>query len=90
MLAVVTPIAAAGLVGEASRAWFWKSLRSFIAAALVSVSMVLVLGIVVQITAVIVNGLTDKTEQCDRHRTTGRDLDPHSFRPRRPKSTPVI
>ena len=79
MLAVVTPIAAAGPVGKASRVWFWKSLRWFIAAASVSVSMVLVLGIGVQITTVLVNGLTDKTAQAIGTALPG-DLDPHSFR----------
>ena len=63
VLAAVTPIAAAGLVSEAGRAWFWKSLRWFIAAAFAPVSMVLVLGIGVQITTGVANGLTNKIEQ---------------------------
>jgi type IV secretion system protein TrbL len=63
VLAAVTPIAAAGLVSEAGRAWLWKSLRWFIAAAFAPVSMVLVLGIGVQITTGVANGLTNKIEQ---------------------------
>jgi hypothetical protein len=63
VLAAVTPIAAAGLVSEAGRAWLWKSLRWFIAAAFAPVSMVLVLGIGVQITTGVANGLADKIEQ---------------------------
>jgi hypothetical protein len=63
VLAAVTPVAAAGLVSEAGRAWLWKSLRWFLAAALAPVSMVLVLGIGVQITTGVANGLADKIEQ---------------------------
>jgi hypothetical protein len=63
VLAAVTPIAAAGLVSEAGRAWLWKSLRWFLAAAFAPVSMVLVLGVGVQITTGVANGLTDKTQQ---------------------------
>jgi hypothetical protein len=63
VLAAVTPIAAAGLVSEAGRAWLWKSLRWFIAAAFAPASMVLVLGIGVQITTGVANGLTNKIEQ---------------------------
>jgi hypothetical protein len=63
VLAAVTPIAAAGLVSEAGRAWSWKSLRWFIAAAFAPASMVLVLGIGVQITTGVANGLTNKIEQ---------------------------
>jgi hypothetical protein len=63
VLAAVTPVAAAGLVSEAGRAWLWKSLRWFLAAAFAPVSVVLVLGIGVQITTGVANGLTDKTQQ---------------------------
>jgi hypothetical protein len=63
VLAAVTPIAAAGLASEAGRAWLWKSLRWFIAAAFAPVSMMLVLGIGVQITTGVANGLTNKIEQ---------------------------
>ena len=45
VLAAMTPVAAAGLVGEAGRAWFWKSLRWFHAAAFTPVLMVLMLGV---------------------------------------------
>lgn len=50
VLAAVTPIAAAGLVSEAGRPWFWKSLRWFHAAALTPVLTVLVMGLGVQLT----------------------------------------
>jgi len=63
VLAAATPVAAAGLVSEAGRSWFWKSLRWFLAAAFTPVPMVLVLGIGVQITTGVANGLADKTEQ---------------------------
>ena len=58
VLAATTPIAAAGLVSDAGRAWFWKSLRWFHAAALSPVLMVLVLGVGVQFTTGVANGLT--------------------------------
>jgi len=63
VLAAVTPIAAAGLVSEAGRAWLLKSLRWFLAAAFAPVSTVLVFGIGVQITTGVANGLADKIEQ---------------------------
>jgi hypothetical protein len=63
VLAAATPVAAAGLVSDAGRSWFWKSLRWFLAAAFTPVPMVLVLGIGVQITTGVANGLADKTEQ---------------------------
>ena len=58
VLMATTPIAAAGLVSEAGRTWFWKSLRWFHAAALSPVLMVLVLGVGVQFTTGVANGLT--------------------------------
>lgn len=50
ILTATAPISAAGLVSEAGRAWFWKSLRWFHAAAFTPVLSVLVMGIGVQIT----------------------------------------
>ena len=58
VLIATTPIAAAGLVSDAGRAWFWKSLRWFHAAALSPVVMVMVLGVGVQFTTGVANGLT--------------------------------
>ena len=77
VLAAMTPISAAGLVSEAGRAWFWKSLRWFHAAAFTPVLMVLVLGVGVQMTTGVANGLADKTAAGDRHRPARGDLDPH-------------
>ena len=57
VLAATTPIAAAGLVGDAGRAWFWKSLRWFHAAAFAPVVMVLVFGLANQFTTGIATGL---------------------------------
>ena len=57
MLAATTPIAAAGLIGDAGRAWFWKSLRWFHAAAFAPVVMVLVFGLANQFTTGIATGL---------------------------------
>jgi hypothetical protein len=62
ILVATAPISAAGLVGDAGRSWFWKSLRWFHAAAFTPVLMVLVLGIGVQMTTGVANGLADRTE----------------------------
>jgi hypothetical protein len=48
VLTATGPLAAAGLVSEFTRSWFWKSLRWFHAAAFTPVLMVMVLGIGVQ------------------------------------------
>lgn len=45
ILAATGPITAAGLVSDAGRSWFWKSLRWFHVSALTPVLMVLVVGI---------------------------------------------
>jgi hypothetical protein len=58
ILTAVTPIAAAGLVSETGRAWMWKSLRWFHAAALTPVLTVLVLGLGVKLTAGVAQGGT--------------------------------
>lgn len=57
VLAATTPIAAAGLVGDAGRTWFWKSLRWFHAAAFAPVVMVLVFGLANQFTTGVATGL---------------------------------
>ncbi len=49
ILVCTSPIAAGGLLAEGTRAWFWKSLRWFIATLLISPMAALVLGIGVQI-----------------------------------------
>lgn len=55
VLTAATPISAAGLVCEAGRAWFWKSLRWFLATAFTPVIMVLILGLGVKITTGVVS-----------------------------------
>lgn len=55
------PISAAGLVSDAGRSWFWKSLRWFHAAAFTPVVMVLVLGIGVQFSTGVAAGLADSS-----------------------------
>jgi len=50
VLVATAPIAAAGLVSDVGRGWFWKSLRWFHAAAFTPVLLVLVLGVGVQFT----------------------------------------
>lgn len=59
VLAAVTPVTAAGLVGDAGRAWFWRSLRWFHAAALTPVLTALLLGVGVQITTGTAQGLAE-------------------------------
>jgi len=63
VLVATGPIAAAGLVADAGRSWFWKSLRWFHAAAFTPVLMVLVLGIGVQLSTGVAVGLTDDTQK---------------------------
>lgn len=59
VLAAVTPIAAAGLVGDTGRAWFWKSVRWFHAAALTPVLMALMIGVGAQTTTGVADGLAE-------------------------------
>lgn len=59
VLAAVTPIAAAGLVTDFGRGWFWKSFQWFHAAALTPPLMVLALGIGVRITTEVAVGGED-------------------------------
>ncbi|MBO1756474.1 hypothetical protein [Allobranchiibius sp. CTAmp26] len=62
VLATTTPLSAAGLVSDVGRAWFWKSLRWFLAAAFTPVLMVLVLGIGVQLTTGVATGTAGTTQ----------------------------
>ncbi|WP_139210049.1 hypothetical protein [Microlunatus flavus] len=59
VLAATTPIAAAGLMGELGRGWFWRSVRWFHAAALTPLLMALLLGVGVQTTSGVTAGLSD-------------------------------
>ncbi len=63
VLVATGPLAAAGLVADAGRAWFWKSLRWFHAAAFTPVVMVLVLGIGVQMANGVATHLADSTQK---------------------------
>lgn len=63
VLTAMTPATAAGLVGDAGREWFWKSLRWFHAAAFTPVLMVLMLGVGTQLTTGVANGLADTTQR---------------------------
>lgn len=62
ILAAATPIAAAGLVAEAGRSWFWKSMRWFHAAALTPVLTVLTMGFGVKLTSGVAQGGTKTAE----------------------------
>jgi len=63
VLVATGPLAAAGLVADAGRAWFWKSLRWFHAAAFTPVLMVLVLGIGMQMAGGVAAHLADSTQK---------------------------
>ena len=63
VLAATTPISAAGLVGDTGRAWFWKSLRWFHAAAFTPVVMTLIMGVGVQMASGVAGGQADKTNE---------------------------
>ncbi len=62
LLAATSPIAAAGLLSDMGRAWFWKSLRWFISALLIAPLSALVLGIGHTITESVVRGAGESTE----------------------------
>jgi hypothetical protein len=59
LLAATSAISAGGLLAETSSAWFWKSLRWFIAALLISPLAVLILGVGVAVTEGVVSGRGD-------------------------------
>lgn len=61
VLTATGPLSAAGLVSDAGRSWFWKSLRWFHAAAFTPVLMVLVLGIGIQMSNGVAAHLADDT-----------------------------
>jgi type IV secretion system protein TrbL len=60
ILTTTSAISAAGLTSEIGRSWFWKSLRWFISASLISPLAALVLGIGVKISQGVVAGTGDK------------------------------
>ena len=62
LLAATSPIAAAGLLSDVGRAWFWKSLRWFISALLIAPLSALVLGIGQKISESVVSGAGKSTE----------------------------
>jgi type IV secretion system protein TrbL len=61
LIAATSAIAAGGLLAEGTRAWFWRTLRWFLAALLMAPLCALVLGIGVRITHGIVRGEGDAT-----------------------------
>ena len=63
VLAATNPIAAAGLVWEGGRSWFWKAFRWFHAAAFTPVIMMLMLGLGVQITSHVALSATDTLQK---------------------------
>ncbi|WP_138757689.1 type IV secretion system protein [Modestobacter altitudinis] len=63
ILIATAPIAAAGLVSDSTKSWFWKSLRWFFSCLLIAPMAALVLGIGVQLSAGVVAGNGDSTAQ---------------------------
>lgn len=63
VLAATSAISAGGLLAQTSSAWFWRSLRWFLAALLVSQVAVLVLGVGVTITEGIVTGAEETSTE---------------------------
>jgi len=61
ILVATSPITAAGLLAESTKAWFWKSLRWFISSLLIAPTSALVLGIGVQVSNGVISGKGDKT-----------------------------
>jgi type IV secretion system protein TrbL len=62
LLAATSPIAAGGLLSDVGRAWFWKSLRWFIAALLIAPLSALVLGVGQTVTEAVVAGAGKSSE----------------------------
>ncbi|GIG23315.1 hypothetical protein Cch01nite_40390 [Cellulomonas chitinilytica] len=62
VLAATAPVAAAGLVWDGGRGWFWKAFRWFHAAAFTPVLLVLVLGIAVKPTSNVAIGGSDSLQ----------------------------
>lgn len=62
MLQAMAPIAAAGLVTDFGKAWFWKTFRWFHAAALTPPLVVMVTGVGVQIATAVSGGQVEGTE----------------------------
>src|SRR4051812_25430515 len=63
VLAATSAISAGGLLAQTSSAWFWRSLRWFLAALLVSPVAVLVLGVGVTITEGIITGAEETSTE---------------------------
>jgi hypothetical protein len=61
VLAAVSPIAAAGLLSDVSRAWFWKTLRWFLSGAFIAPGSAMVLGIGVDVSEGVVSGAGNST-----------------------------
>ena len=61
VLAATAPVSAAGLLADATKSWFWKTLRWFLAGALSLPLAALVLGIGHRLTAGVVGGAGDQT-----------------------------
>ena len=63
VLVATGPIAAAGLVSDVGRSWFWKSLRWLLAAAFTPVVIALVMGAGIQMTTGVVQASADGVAQ---------------------------
>ena len=61
VLVATAPISAAGLVNDATKSWFWKSLRWYFSSLLIAPFAALVLGIGVKITQGVISGAGDQT-----------------------------
>jgi type IV secretion system protein TrbL len=63
VLAATSAISAGGLLAQSSSAWFWRSLRWFLAALLVAPVAVLVLGVGVTITEGVITGAKETSTE---------------------------
>ena len=65
ILLATAPISAGGLLNDTTEAWFWKTLRWFLAALLIAPAAALILGIGVQLSNGVVQGAgTDTVAAC--------------------------
>ena len=56
LIIATSPIAAAGLVAEGTRAWFWKALRWFLSALMMAPLSALIFGIGIKLTEGVISG----------------------------------
>ena len=84
ILTATLPIAAAGALGDGTRAWMWKAVRWFLAACLTAPLLALVLGLGVQIARAAFPDARQTEHRCPRRPAHGRGRCSGDTRPTQP------